>query len=326
WAASLDGDGVPTGPSWKVTDVFGTQKISISSTNDFRLADGLAPYVIVYDSGPNFFGDLHAATCVGSTLRGEISNLSLQSDERRTNEQRRPAIAATSDRWLLVYQERELLGDWKTYMTSGRPAPEGFGLAERNQRMLLGSADQLNPALATEFQGGVSGEGGFAVWVNFGLETRVEGAFLESVPGRGAAGVQYCSAAPHSGGRRAWVSASGTGRATSFHTIRCSDAPPGSPCFVLTSREPGIVPNVGGGAGNLCLGGLGFGRFSQAVAPTDLNGVYELQFSPQSIAQPSGTIAASVGETWYFQAWFRDSSPAGPTSNLSNGVAVKFVN
>ena len=34
-----------------------------------------------------------------------------------------------------------------------------------------------------------------------------------------------------------------------------------------------------------------------------------------------GTASAMAGDTWNFQAWFRDANPSG-TSNFTNGVAV----
>jgi hypothetical protein len=40
---------------------------------------------------------------------------------------------------------------------------------------------------------------------------------------------------------------------------------------------------------------------------------------------PGGLPAAvQAGETWNFQAWFRDMNP-GPTSNLTNGLQVTFA-
>jgi hypothetical protein len=34
-------------------------------------------------------------------------------------------------------------------------------------------------------------------------------------------------------------------------------------------------------------------------------------------------VAVQAGETWSFQAWYRDAHP-GPTSNFSDGRAVPF--
>ena len=42
------------------------------------------------------------------------------------------------------------------------------------------------------------------------------------------------------------------------------------------------------------------------------------------IPTPTGAVAASAGDTYSFQTWFRDSSPAGPTSNFTNGLEILF--
>lgn len=328
WAVDVDRNASVVTPGWRVASVASTQRVSVCSSNASRLPDGSAPYVIVWDSGLSITGDIYAATCVDGSVRGSIANLSAMSDDRRSNEQRRPTVAAGTDRFLVTYQDRPFQGDWQVYMCSGQPAPETFGLAERNQVLLESGTPQTNATVASRFEGGVDGSSGntcYSAWVNESGATTLEGGYLRGVSASGAAGVQYCTAAPNSTGKRAWIYANGDGGIASNHDLFCSDMPTGSPCFILTAREPGFVVNVGGSAGNLCLGGLGFGRFSNQVRPTDAQGLYILSLDPQNIAQPAGTVPASVGETWYFQAWFRDGSPAGPTSNLSNAIAVEFV-
>jgi hypothetical protein len=43
-----------------------------------------------------------------------------------------------------------------------------------------------------------------------------------------------------------------------------------------------------------------------------------------SMPLPNGNVAAQVGESWYFQTWFRDSLAGLATSNFSRGFAVTF--
>ncbi|MEM6671438.1 MAG: hypothetical protein AAF726_01260 [Planctomycetota bacterium] len=328
WSVDLDRNASVKTPRWRVANVLDTEQVSVSSTNELRLPDGSAPFVIAWDSGPFILGDIFAATCANGSVRGDISNVSAMADERRSLEQRRPRVAATREQWFLTYQERELLGEWRTYMCSGGPAPEGFGLAERNQILLDGGTPQTSATLATYYEssGSVLDTIGYAVWINESGATQLEGGYLRQEFGGNVAGVQYCAAATNSAGRRAWIKALGNGRPTSIQRLKCSGAPVGRPCFILTARESGFVPNVGGAAGNLCLGGLGFGRFSNQIGITSTAGTYSFDLDPQSIAQASGTVAAIVGETWHFQQWFRDTSPGGATSNLSNGVAIEFRN
>ncbi|MEM9378774.1 MAG: hypothetical protein AAGB93_02415 [Planctomycetota bacterium] len=329
WTADLNRNATVTRPAWRVADCDDTDGVSVSSSNDYRLPDGSAPYVIVWDSGFNFLSDIYAATCSGGTVRGEIANLSVQSNERRTNEQRRPSVVATNNQWLIVYEERELPSNRQVFLCSGRPAPRTFGLVERNQLMVGPAGMDASVSVTSSFAGGIpsgSSETGFAAWIDRSGPTSLQAAYLQGISGPGAAGTQYCSANRNSTGRRSWIWASGDGQVDQPHTIECIDAPAAAPCFILTAREPGFVPSVGGSAGNLCLGGLGFGRFSNFVGPTTANGRYSLTLDPENIAQANGTVSALPGETWYFQAWFRDGSPSGPTSNLSNGVAIQFVN
>ncbi|MEM9379819.1 MAG: hypothetical protein AAGB93_07690 [Planctomycetota bacterium] len=328
WTADVDRNATITTPRWQVASAIDTQQVSVSSSNSSRLQDGSVTYMVVWDSGPNFLGDIFAATCADGSVRGAVANVSLMSDERRTAEQRRPTVAATQEKFLITYQDRAFQGAWQVYMCSGTPAPESFGLGERNQVLLAAGAPQRNAAVATFFEGGVTGafgEYGYAAWVNESGATQLEGGYVRSAFGLGVAGTQYCSAATNSSGVRGWITALGNGKVASPHEIVCSGMPVAVPCFVLTARDTAFVPQVGGSAGNLCLGGTGFGRFSNEVALTSADGVYTLSLDPRKIAQPGGTVSAVAGETWHFQGWFRDAGPTGITSNLTNGVAVEFV-
>ncbi|MEL6713571.1 MAG: VCBS repeat-containing protein, partial [Planctomycetota bacterium] len=96
------------------------------------------------------------------------------------------------------------------------------------------------------------------------------------------------------------------------------DVPPGSAGMWLTSRTPGLLPLS---AGELCLGGP-FGRLNR---PRELfvagesgaaGGVVALDALPLG-----GSIAPALrGETWSFQAWYRDAS----SSRLTNAISVRF--
>lgn len=78
-----------------------------------------------------------------------------------------------------------------------------------------------------------------------------------------------------------------------------------------------------GALGTVCVGGSNIARFNS---------------TPQIVRGPTGSIEIDVqaipgnppqpvlpGETWNFQCWFRDSTPAGvATSNFSDAVGVTF--
>lgn len=99
---------------------------------------------------------------------------------------------------------------------------------------------------------------------------------------------------------------------------------PGSFGFFLASLTPGFTQGPGGSQGDLCLGGA-IGRF---VAPgqvlaTGPTGRFSLPIDLGRLPTPTGVTAALSFQTWYFQAWHRDTNP-GATSNFTAASMVTF--
>lgn len=46
-----------------------------------------------------------------------------------------------------------------------------------------------------------------------------------------------------------------------------------------------------------------------------------LRLGPERRSTPTGSVSVLAGETWNWQAWFRD---VGGTSNFSDGVSIQF--
>ena len=119
--------------------------------------------------------------------------------------------------------------------------------------------------------------------------------------------------------------ATGTATPTSQDfALRALGLPPGEFVLFLTSATSGNLPGVGGSQGTLCLGSP-LGRFA---APGQLTtagaaGTADLTIDPTNLPLAGGTPIAP-GETWHFQAWYRDANPQ-PTSNLTDAVAVRFL-
>ncbi len=64
------------------------------------------------------------------------------------------------------------------------------------------------------------------------------------------------------------------------------------------------------------------GRFRKQGQKSGPGGNFTIQVDLTSIpANPPHTVVA--GETWNFQAWFRDNV-GGPTSNFTDAVSVLF--
>ena len=93
--------------------------------------------------------------------------------------------------------------------------------------------------------------------------------------------------------------------------------------YFLAAREMGFVPNPGGAQGPLCLGGT-IGRYAGSVLNSGSAGEFQLALDLAALAQPNGPVAAMAGESWYFQAWFRDSVLGFPTSNFTDATALLF--
>ncbi len=92
----------------------------------------------------------------------------------------------------------------------------------------------------------------------------------------------------------------------------------------LNGTTQGLV-NPTGSQGNLCVAGS-IGRYNSSsgeVFFTGASGVGELTLDLTNTPTPGGRVAIMAGETWNFQAWFRDDNPT-PTSNFTDAISVIF--
>jgi hypothetical protein len=134
-------------------------------------------------------------------------------------------------------------------------------------------------------------------------------------------GAPYCDAAANSTGVPGTIHATGSLAASAGALeLWAEDLPPDRTGLFLVSPDAGFVPNPGGSQGNLCLGGA-IGRFGNSAQSTGTDGT--LHHVVDTTAIPPGPSQIQPGETWRFQAWYRDRNP-GPTSNLTPGLEVAF--
>lgn len=137
---------------------------------------------------------------------------------------------------------------------------------------------------------------------------------------------EYCTpAATNSSGNFASISILGS-TAVSQNDFRLvvSGLPSNQFGFFITSRLTGFISNPGGSAGNLCLGGdIGRG-VGGAVVNSGIFGSFDILVDLTDLPQPTGNVPALAGETWNFQAWFRDFANGQPTSNFSTAWQVTF--
>jgi hypothetical protein len=134
------------------------------------------------------------------------------------------------------------------------------------------------------------------------------------------------SARPNSTGRAATIGADGSASvAANDLDLLAVDLPASAFAYFLTSRAQGFVAAPGGSQGDLCLGGaigrfVGPGQVQQASA----SGAISLSLDLTTHPTPTGPVVVPAGETWSFQAWYRDSVAGVATSNFTDGLEVRF--
>ncbi len=144
--------------------------------------------------------------------------------------------------------------------------------------------------------------------------------------GDGGIGSAYCTANPNSTGGASSILASGSSTvANNDVTLTATGLPMNAFGFFITSLTQGFVMNPAGSAGNLCLGGaigryVGPGQIMSSGATDTIALTIDLTMVPT----PTGPVAVAPGENWNYQLWHRDSSPAGPTSNFTDGYSVTY--
>ncbi|MCP3919785.1 MAG: PQQ-dependent sugar dehydrogenase [bacterium] len=130
----------------------------------------------------------------------------------------------------------------------------------------------------------------------------------------------YCETTPNSTGLSARAIASGSARIASNELILTASNLPANQFghfFMSSTRD--FVPLFGGSQGNLCVAPPIY-RFADDIWNSGPSG--SATFYPDLVDLPPG-VMVRAGDTWYFQAWFRDRNPTR-TSNTTNGASVRF--
>ncbi len=106
-------------------------------------------------------------------------------------------------------------------------------------------------------------------------------------------------------------------------TLTASQLPPQVFGFFLASQAQGFVMNPGNSFGNLCLAGT-VGRFQMQIQNSGMAGEFSIPVDLTAIPQPTGTVAVAPGDTYFFQAWYRDSQGGMAGSNFTDGYEIDF--
>ena len=153
-----------------------------------------------------------------------------------------------------------------------------------------------------------------------------DGCIFNATTTAGCGGVNYCGpAALNSAGLSGSMSSTGsTAVAVNDLTLVASDLPPNQFGIFVLSMTTDFVPGANGTSnGNICVGGL-VGRFDRPgeILATGPMGTFSLAADLTSFPQGNGAVSVSTGETWYFQAWHRDTVGLG--SNFTDGLELTF--
>ncbi|MEM6568677.1 MAG: hypothetical protein AAF957_09725 [Planctomycetota bacterium] len=139
---------------------------------------------------------------------------------------------------------------------------------------------------------------------------------------RGVGDPVTCAAEPNSTGMTGRLDAAGSRFLfVNDLSIVASQLPQDSFGYLNVSDSSTFVAMPGGSSGNLCIGPT-VGRFVGQVQSSGSAGEITTTVDLLSIPQPTGFVASDPGDTWYYQLWHRDASPAGATSNFTEALSV----
>ena len=135
----------------------------------------------------------------------------------------------------------------------------------------------------------------------------------------------FCSPSNvNSTGTHGKMSASGSSDlAANDVTLRADDLPLDSFGFFVNSQTRDFITTPSGMI--ICVGAPA-GRF---IGPGEIQnsgaiGSISIPIDLTAIPQPNGPLAVQPGDTWHFQAWYRDSIGGTATSYFTDGVSVTF--
>lgn len=134
----------------------------------------------------------------------------------------------------------------------------------------------------------------------------------------------YCGpAVPNSTGQSATIVATGSPIAADNNlTLTATLLPTNQFGYFVNSQTQGFIQNIPGSQGNLCLAG-GIGRILSSIGSSGAAGEISADIDLSQLPTSGGPVTVMAGETWNFQAWFRDVNPDA-TSNFTDGISLLF--
>ncbi|MEM6673930.1 MAG: hypothetical protein AAF726_13885 [Planctomycetota bacterium] len=298
-----------------------TVSSEISDSNGEQL------FVVAFQLGQSPSERLMVALCAGGEVLsgGPVAEFE---NADPTVSRRGSGVVTFADSWMVAYVETNAATGFPQHFGAIlRPAGDRIGVEERRIEFTDGSEFVTLFAGASALSGGSvsSRRDALQVWSVFSGSTYdIRGAFVESDPALGLCGfhVDGCMGNPNSTGERGFLRAIGDRTTTADKALVVTDLPANATGMFLASQATDSIALPGGSEGVLCLGGA-IGRFGLYTSGT--SGQHAGTIDPNDIAQPTGSVSAIAGETWYFQSWHRDAVGGSATSNFTNAVGVVFL-
>ena len=186
------------------------------------------------------------------------------------------------------------------------------GLPSNNLSLTVGTID-LSGAAGDSITGVT-----FSNSSNAGAGVAILAVNIESV----ALGSNYCTAEVNSTGQAASMGAVGSDQVSDNNlTLTASNLPSNQFALVAVAPLQGFFPGANGTSnGNLCLDFASIGRMG--VVSSGASGEFQFSVDLTAIPQGAGTVSTSAGQTWNFQAWYRDQVGLG--SNFTDGISITF--
>lgn len=169
------------------------------------------------------------------------------------------------------------------------------------------------------------GHGGAYVSFDIALPFSAFPSTIARVANLDPVGSTICPGEPNSSALPATLGIAGSDSALDNQaTLFVEQMPMQATTLFIGSFSQGFVPNPAGSQGNLCLSGA-VGRFNRPgqIMVSGQDGRVALEIDLAILPTPNATVAVMPGQSFYFQAWYRDVNP-GATSNFSSAIEVVF--
>ncbi len=328
--AQLRYNGAIVSPSFSV-DFSGANDLRPDASSPLDPTVGLLTYMIAYQRFDGTDWDIYASVLRGN-LRVTYGNLSHLWTLGATLDEGSPSVDSDGRHFAVAYNRlyHAPSQDWDIHVASAYLSGDQLRVGELPVTVANSFTFEGYPEICAHHSGGPSATSSYCglAWLDSdGTQGNIAAGVYILPAGFGQLGGNYCAANPNSTGQLGRILVSGTTyRVRNDIVLEAAQLSLNSTCFFVTSPTQGFVANAGGSAGNLCLGGA-IGRFVGPGQVKNSGGTGTCSLTLNLSQQPTatGSVSVSAGQTWNFQAWHRDTLPAGGlTSNFTDAASVLF--